>query len=414
MSAQTEDTADQDGELEPLVGDKSPDGRPKVDAAIDVDDDHSEKPVADAGDDPADDTALAKCAVTASWLANIFLLVVKLVLFIETGSRSILAALADSIVDILSQAILELADRYQTIHNAEYPVGRSRLEALSVLACGVIMAFANIEVIQASITTLAKGLNGDLPTFETHWYTYALLGLGIGIKFVLWRLCSWAQEKLSSDMMEALAEDHVNDVMSNAVAVITLTVAAEQTQSPNLWWVDATGAVAISFVIVFRWISVGNEQVEKIVGRTAPPEFITIVETIASSHDPRVIVDCTRAYHCGARFHVEMEIVLPGTMMLSETHDMALIVQHKIERLPEVERAFVHVDYEVRDGLEHKVERELLTGTDSLTSKVPAAAKNAFDRTLGGDSLTRPRENSDRGIIEDYADYATCTTARES
>uniref|UniRef100_A0A7S3H1E4 Cation efflux protein cytoplasmic domain-containing protein n=2 Tax=Spumella elongata TaxID=89044 RepID=A0A7S3H1E4_9STRA len=57
-----------------------------------------------------------------------------------------------------------------------------------------------------------------------------------------------------------------------------------------------------------------------------------------------------------------MEIVLPGDMTVRESHDIALELQHKIEGLEEVERAFVHVDHEKRDGLEHKIERELVTG----------------------------------------------------
>jgi len=38
-----------------------------------------------------------------------------------------------------------------------------------------------------------------------------------------------------------------------------------------------------------------------------------------------------------------MEIVLPGNMTVAESHDIALALQHKIESLPEIERAFVHV-----------------------------------------------------------------------
>lgn len=41
--------------------------------------------------------------------------------------------------------------------------------------------------------------------------------------------------------------------------------------------------------------------------------------------------------------NVEMEIVLPADMTVRESHDIALALQHKIELLPEVERAFVHV-----------------------------------------------------------------------
>jgi divalent metal cation (Fe/Co/Zn/Cd) transporter len=60
--------------------------------------------------------------------------------------------------------------------------------------------------------------------------------------------------------------------------------------------------------------------------------------------------------------NVEMEIVLPADMTVRDSHDLALGLQHKIESLEEVERAFVHVDHDKRDGLEHKVERKLIRG----------------------------------------------------
>lgn len=63
-----------------------------------------------------------------------------------------------------------------------------------------------------------------------------------------------------------------------------------------------------------------------------------------------------------------MEIVLPGDMTVMESHDIALALQHKIESLPDVERAFVHVDHQKRDGLEHKVERELVRSSFGPTS----------------------------------------------
>ena len=64
---------------------------------------------------------------------------------------------------------------------------------------------------------------------------------------------------------------------------------------------------------------------------------------MAIHHDPRLYVDCTRVYHFGARYNVEMEIVLPGDMTVMESHDIALALQHKIESMEGVERAFVHV-----------------------------------------------------------------------
>lgn len=57
-----------------------------------------------------------------------------------------------------------------------------------------------------------------------------------------------------------------------------------------------------------------------------------------------------------------MEIVLPGTMTVMESHDIALALQHKIESLDEVERAFVHVSYLSYYGCAHVLPDVFNTG----------------------------------------------------
>lgn len=69
---------------------------------------------------------------------------------------------------------------------------------------------------------------------------------------------------------------------------------------------------------------------KKIVGHSAPPEFVEEIEEIAKGHHVSLVVDCTRAYHFGKRYNVEMEVVLPGNMMLVDSHDIALELQHKV------------------------------------------------------------------------------------
>ncbi|KAL3898867.1 MAG: hypothetical protein SGPRY_012755 [Prymnesium sp.] len=113
--------------------------------------------------------------------------------------------------------------------------------------------------------------------------------------------------------------------MSNATALI----AAILTQvSASLWPCDPIGAVLISGYIIFSWTRTGMEQLEMIIGDS---------------------LDVVRAYHFGPKFLVEIEIVMPEETPLRESHDVGILLQHKIERLEEVERCFVHVDYQFRD-----------------------------------------------------------------
>lgn len=59
-------------------------------------------------------------------------------------------------------------------------------------------------------------------------------------------------------------------------------------------------------------------------------------------------------YHFRTRFLVEVHVVMDEDMHLKEAHDIAETLQNNIESLPDVERAFVHADYD----FEHKASDE--------------------------------------------------------
>ena len=98
-----------------------------------------------------------------------------------------------------------------------------------------------------------------------------------------------------------------------------------------------------------------------------------------------------------------MEIVLPGDMTVAISHDIALALQHKIEALKDVERAFVHVDYLTRDGLEHKTERELVLGlqnngkdTSGMTS--PVTNRGSFEMSVTSIGSSNDNSSANLGL----------------
>lgn len=50
---------------------------------------------------------------------------------------------------------------------------------------------------------------------------------------------------------------------------------------------------------------------------------------------------------------------MPADETLKETHDVAEELQTKLESLPNVDRAYVHVDYETDHAPEHFLKKEL-------------------------------------------------------
>ena len=78
------------------------------------------------------------------------------------------------------------------------------------------------------------------------------------------------------------------------------------------------------------------------------------------THSPAIRqIDTVRAYHSGPRLIVEVDIVMDPDDSLRSTHDVAEELQTKLESLPDVERAYVHVDYETSHAPEHFLKKEL-------------------------------------------------------
>ena len=67
-------------------------------------------------------------------------------------------------------------------------------------------------------------------------------------------------------------------------------------------------------------------------------------------------ITCT-AYHFGPKFLVELEVVMPKETLLFESHDVGMELQYEIEGREEVERCFVHIDYQTRPYDEHVVSK---------------------------------------------------------
>ena len=70
-------------------------------------------------------------------------------------------------------------------------------------------------------------------------------------------------------------------------------------------------------------------------------------------------IDTVRAYHSGPRIIAEVDVVIDDKETVRNAHDVAEELQIKLESLPDVERAYVHIDYETSHKPEHNLKKEL-------------------------------------------------------
>ena len=299
------------------------------------------------GTSSADEEQCAvRLAVHGSFATNVSLFVLKLVAAVLSGSIAVVASCADSLLDLVSGVVLSCTQR--AVERAEpyvYPQGKARLEPIGVTVFSAVMAMSSLQIIAEAVKRFVAIVTSGDPGLDVGPLTYAILGATIAAKGALYLYCSRVARRRRSVVAEAYAQDHRNDVVTNAVGVVAVVLAV---QFPDhLAVLDPIGAVVIAGWIIVSWVTTALDQIRKLAGRAAPPGFVRRLTHIAFNHDERIVkVDTVRAYHFGERFLVEVDIVLPESMPLRETHDIGEALQIKIEALAEVERAFVHIDWE--------------------------------------------------------------------
>lgn len=326
---------------------------------------------------------LRRLAIQLSLYLNLLILVCKLIAYLRTLSLSVLAALTDSLLDVVSQLVLNYTEKHsnKSRSSAFYPAGAARLEPLGVLTCAALMGMASFEILKESIGSLvafywnSSGGSGDGSSYthlqegENMASVYGMIMIVV-VKLFLYLLCRYSRPykvvqtettnfvrqsiQVSDPTLEALALDHWNDALSNGVAAVALFAAL---LSKDLWFLDPMGAIAISLYIIYSWYETGKEQIEHLTGKCAPDEFLEELYDLASNFDQRMKVDVVRAYHFGPKFLVEVEVVLPKETLLVDSHDLGMELQYEIEGREEVERCFVHIDYEMRPYDEHVVSK---------------------------------------------------------
>jgi cation diffusion facilitator family transporter len=311
-------------------------------------DDHRQEAKATYGENQA----RYKIAVHGSFIANVCLAVLQMYAAIASGSLSLFTTMADALFDPLSNVTLILSNRaVNRVDARKFPSGKARIETAGNIVFCFIMTAVSLVIIVQSIRDLAEG--STTPTSAFHLPSIIVVGLAFTTKLCLFLYC-YSLRNLYSQI-HILWEDHRNDLIINGTGLMFSLLG-----SKVRWWIDPMGAILISCLIIFLWLRTAYSEFHLLIGVSADTATLQLITYISATHSHYIkAIDTVRAYYSGPRLIVEVDIVMDANDTLKHTHDVAEELQFKLESLPNVERAYVHVDYETSHAPEHFLKKEL-------------------------------------------------------
>lgn len=287
-------------------------------------------------------------AMKISNYANIFLLILKTYATIRSGSIAIAASTLDSLLDLLAGGILWFTHlSMKNINVYKYPIGKLRVQPVGIVIFAAVMATLGFQILLQAIEQLIEDDPKDKMTNSQLIWLYSIMLLATAVKLVLWLYC----KSSGNEIVRAYAKDHYFDVVTNVIGL-----AAAVLGDQFYWWIDPIGAIILAVYTITNWSGTVLENAVSLMSQSASPEMLQKLTYLVLRHHPKINrVDTVRAYTFGVLYFVEVDIELPEDLPLKEAHDIGQSLQIKIEELEEVERAFVHLDYECFHKPEHSI-----------------------------------------------------------
>ena len=278
---------------------------------------------------------LFRRALLVTFLGNLLLAGIKIVAAHMSGSTAVYTDAINSISDVLYSILLMvglwMATRPPDI---SHPQGHSRFEPFAALLITLSMTAAGAEALRASIQ---RGLQGvaAIPL----GIAMAALLVSMLIKAVMFAVVHRISKRTVSPGLGAAAKDNLSDVATSLAAL--LGILGSNFIHPML---DPLAGLLVALWIFKTVVSTARENLGYLTGAGADEALRnTILETARNTPGVEDVHHVITEY-AGPRLVVEMHINVNGDISLTNAHKICDQAAAALEALPEVDRAYVHVE----------------------------------------------------------------------
>jgi cation diffusion facilitator family transporter len=279
-------------------------------------------------------------SASVSVLVGVAVLALKYYAFHVTGSVALYSDALESIVNVAASIAALVAIRVSAIPpDASHPYGHQKAEYFSVVAEGALIIVAAILIFNEAYNAwlaprmleepgLGFAFNGAATLLNGLW-SAVLIGVG--------------RRRLSPALV-ADGKHLLTDVFTS-VGVLAGLILAVTTNIPAL---DPLLAALVALNILWAGWTLVRESVGGLMDEAVPAEQLEKIRGIISSNASGALeAHDVRTRHAGRQRFVDFHLVVPGSMTVSEAHEICDRIERAIQE--EVSDALITIHVEPED-----------------------------------------------------------------
>lgn len=270
----------------------------------------------------SENVKITKRITLISILIGIILIVVKTLIFADTGSVGILSSLVHSTLDLVAGLSSFVAVRYGARPpNERYRYGRGKAEGFSAIFQICLIVLASVHLLE---TAVSKVENPHMITGGG--YAIAVMIFTIIVTFWLLIAQGWAVRATGSLAVRGDRAHYMADMLANIAVIIGLAL----TSYTPFVRADAIVGVGIALWLLFTAFKLSKLAWHQLMDMELPSDERELIRALALEDQRINGVHDLRTRAAGPNIHIQMQLDLPDTLTLNEAHDIVLGAEKRI------------------------------------------------------------------------------------
>jgi cation diffusion facilitator family transporter len=305
------------------------------------------KPQVDSRPDEQQAARARQRTALASVAAASFLVAVKLVTGLVTGSLAFVAEAVHSGTDLVAALLTLFAVRVAgRPPDREHPYGHGKAEHLAALGESAFLILVALFLAGESLRRL---IGGDGHDVEATWWAFVVLGVVIAVDISRAVVSRRAARRYRSPALAANALHFASDLAGTLAVLVGLVFVAAGEPSA-----DAVAALFVGVLVVIAAVRLARQSVDVLMDRTAADAEERIRSALAGLDQP-VELRRARVRHAAGRHFADLVVAVPPDAGVTQAHAIADAVEEAVERALGAADVVVHVEpFESAGGLRER------------------------------------------------------------
>ena len=252
------------------------------------------------------------------------LIIFKVITGWLTGSISVLAQAADSLLDLFAGIITFSAIRIAAKPpDAEHPYGHGKVEDIAGVMQGILIFIAGGLIIYSAIARIIEGSSIELTEAGI-----AVMAVSIVVSIFLSRHLMNVSRTTGSIALEANARNIATDVYSASAVLVGLTIV----RFTGINIVDPILAIGVAIYILKVAIDTIRKPVSGLLDETLPSSQQAVIEDCLRKHSHEVSgFHALRTRRAGNQSYIDLHLVMAKDISLEQAHQICDRIEAEIQ-----------------------------------------------------------------------------------